>query len=245
MLKYCFSVVFELVLLANFASTRAQDSPSTDCELSHSFKKLEVIYDKTEWFGKLKFRIEGYAEGFDKRGITSTSQNGGGAYNEFKTKYKFTVFLKDNQKKTVEIKGQVLLLENMIIKKNSYFVQQITGIESESMQEQLLFLKTSDATIADADDGEDPWILHIEKSDYNNLNSDTTSFLKNQNRVISIRQLPSKNREEGDFSEQQTVVFLEKDMCLAEVSRTNIWFNPVIDQSLKRILTASIIALES
>ena len=244
MVKQFFLVISLVVLHTVLMPVKAQDSLSFTCNLSKASENIEIKYRTAEWFGKRKFTIPDFAEGYNKTGVTAVDQKGGGEYNEFRTVYPFSVFIKDKTNSEVTAKGKAVILESTIIKQNSFFEREITGIESETWNEQS-YSKTLNAKIHDQSNPSMVWDLHFVKiREALASRIDSLSRLTYNDRAIAIRMHNIDIKT--DVSEpiiDQSIVFVENNNCLAEEYQGKIWFQVDVDHSLRRILTAAIIAI--
>ena len=245
MSKHPFFYLGIVLSMAIHLETRGQaDTLNTPIQAAPICIEHAIRFNKTEWFGKQKFTIEDYASGYDKRGTTTVDQTRKKGINEFRTKYKFKVFLENNLSNAVQVDGEAIILENQTAPGVSVMAV-VTGgdIETESI-DQLGFMKFVTGSIKTDLEPDDKWFITLKKINYFDLDTSSVSFLTNQQRKILIMQSDADNESGNGI--YRSYLFTEEGKSLGSIRYRDeiiLSFNPELEPQLKMVLTAAMITL--
>lgn len=226
--------------------------------LSKNAEVLELKYPKVYWGNKYSLPIGDFAVAKIKTGIQSTSNRPNNGVNESKTKYKFSIGIKENKELLLaKVEGKVDQIQHSEFSTYGGILDIFTSIETETIGAEIDYLNTITAKIQLNEKNDELWVLEFKTSGRSSDFKIMEGWVTNGTRMIHIVQnhidLP-KDAEQSPFPEfdfrtysSLRYDFIENGKTIGALKREGqncILLDPEIDPALKLVLVASMISIE-
>jgi hypothetical protein len=226
--------------------------------LSKNAEVLELKYPKVYWGNKYNLPIGDFAVAKIKTGIQSTSNRPKNGVNESKTKYKFSVDIKENKELLMaKVEGKVDQIEHSEFSSYGGILDIFTSIDTETIGAQIDHLNTITATILLNEKNDELWVLEFKTSGTASDFKIMEGWVTNGTRMIHIAEnhidVPKDLKEtafpEFDYRRYSSLRydFIENGKTIGALKRegqNSILLDPEIDPALKLVLVASMISIE-
>jgi hypothetical protein len=226
--------------------------------LSKNAEILVLKYPKVYWGNKYNLIIGDFVVAKIKTGIQSTSNRPKNGVNESRTKYKFSIDIKENKEHLLaKVEGKVDQIQHSEFSTYGGILDIFTGVETETIGAEIDNLKTITAKIQLMESNDELWVVELKTSGRSSDFTFHEGLVTNGTRMIRIVQnnvdVP-KDLEESPFQEFDFRAassfrydFIENGKTIGALKKheqNSILLDPHVDPVSKLILVSAMIVIE-